>query len=142
MMARRFSSRGICKDRVYTIKMAARTIDVSEATFRKWPKDGLRLVTDQRPYLIRGADLIEFLQKREAANKVTMARGQFFCMRCKAPRDPVDGSVSYQPTTDLTGRLSATCGVCGGKVGQFCSATKAVDFIASGDPPHSAGPQA
>ena len=74
MMARRFSSRGICKDRVYTIKMAARIIGVSEATFRKWTKDGLRLIADQRPYLVRGADLIEFLVKREAANKVMMAK--------------------------------------------------------------------
>lgn len=142
MMARRFSSRGICKDRVYTIKMAARIIGVSEATFRKWTKDGLRLIADQRPYLVRGADLIEFLVKREAANKVMMAKGQFYCMRCKSPRDPSDGSVSYQPITESTGRLSAICGKCGGKIGQFCKSTRAADFIPPRDSPHSARPQA
>ena len=142
MMARRFSSRGICKDRVYTIKIAARIIGVSEATFRKWSNAGLRQITDQRPYLIRGADLIEFLTKREAANKVTMAKGQFFCMRCKAPRDPSDGSISYQPTTESTGRLRAICGVCGCKVGQFCLAKKATDCLVPSDPPHSARSQA
>jgi hypothetical protein len=120
-MARRFSTRGVHKDRVYTLKICARQIGVSEATLRKWSTDGLRIITDGRPYLIRGADLIAFLEKREAANKVTMAKGQFYCMCCKEPRNPKCGSVAYHPTNDLTGRLSGLCSECGGKVGQFCS---------------------
>lgn len=142
MMAWRFQTRGLCKDRVYTIKMAARTIGVSEARFRQWSKDGLRLIAEQRPYLVRGADLIEFLQKRDAANKVSMGDGQFFCMRCKGPRNPREGSVTYTATTSQTGRLSGICDTCGGKLGQFCSASKAVDFLAAPAAPSNAGPQA
>jgi len=141
-MARRFQTRGICKDRVYTIKIAARIIGVSEARFRQWVKEGLRLITDQRPYLVRGADLIDFLQKREAANKVPMGKGQFFCMRCKAPRDPREGSVSYTATTALTGRLSGVCDACGGKLGQFCTASNASDFDAAHVAPSNAGSHA
>lgn len=141
-MARRFPTRGICKDRVYTIKMAARIIDVSEPTFRKWSKDGLRLITDQRPYLVRGADLIEFLQKREADNKVPRAKGQFYCMTCKLSRDPCKGSVIYKPTTVLTGRVSGLCDACGGNVGQFCSAANTPEFSVTTSPPPSAGPHA
>jgi len=141
-MARRFPTRGISKDRVYTIKMAARTIGVSEQTFRQWPKDGLRLILDKRPYLVRGADLIDFLKKREKANKVPTGKGQFYCMTCKAPRDLSEGSVAYKATTAMTGRLSGLCAVCGGKLGQFCNAAKSSDFMAGDAAPPSAGSQA
>lgn len=138
-MARRFRTRGISKDRVYTIKIAARTIGVSEATFRQWPKDGLRLISDKRPFLVRGADLIDFLQKRETASKVPMGKGQFYCMTCKAPRYPSEGSVSYTPATALTGRMSGLCSVCGGRLGQFCNATNAADFKPCLTAPANAG---
>lgn len=130
-MARRFSTRGISKDRVYTYKIAARRVGVSEATFRKWPKSGLRVIAERRPFLVRGADLIEFLQRREAGRTVIVAKGQFYCLRCKAPRNPCEGSVTYSATTVLTGRLSGVCAVCGGKVGQFCSAANVTDFVAA-----------
>lgn len=128
-MAQRFLTRGISKDRVYTVKMASRTIGVSEPTFRKWTKEGLRLISDKRPYLVRGADLIGFLKKRDAAKKKPTGDGQFYCMTCKAPRDPSEGSVSYKAATASTGRLSGLCGVCGGKLGQFCNVSRAADFI-------------
>lgn len=134
-MGRRFSTRGLSKDRVYTLKLAARTIGASEATIRKFPKQGLRVIKDSRPYLVRGADLIEFLQKREAANRNEMADGQFYCMTCKAPCEAKQGPIIYTPTTSLTGRLSGLCGECGGKVGRFC---KASDAPSEGsDPPGS-----
>jgi len=141
-MARRFQTRGISKDRVYTIKMAARTVGVSEQTFRQWHKDGLHLISDKRPYLVRGADLIDFLKKREKANKVPMCKGQFFCMACKAPRDARKGSITYSATTALTGRLSGLCAVCGGKLGQFCRAASSSDFMIGDAAPPSAGAQA
>lgn len=122
MTARRYSTRDISKDRVYTYKMAARIIGVTDATIRKYSKDGLRVMTDSRPYLVRGADLIGFLKKREAANRHDMSDGQCYCMRCKAPRDPDQTSIIYTPTTSLTGRLSGQCGVCGAKIGRFCRA--------------------
>lgn len=128
-MGKRVSTRGLSKDRVYILKTAARIIGVSEATFRRWPKEGLRIISDQRPYLVRGADLIAFLKKREAANKVIMQEGQFYCMHCKAPTNPRNGSATFRQSTALTGRLSAVCGVCGGKVGRFCSVVHAAETL-------------
>ncbi len=122
-MGRRYSPRGISKDRVYTFKLAARIVGVSEATFRKWPDKGLKVIKEKRPFLVRGADLIEFLEKRQAANKQPMTKTQFFCMRCKAPRDPLGGVIAYSPTTVLTGRISGLCTFCGGKIGRFCKSS-------------------
>ena len=124
-MGRRYQTRGLSKDRIYTLKIAARTIGSSEVTIRKFEDQGLRVIRDSRPYLVRGADLIEFLQKREAANRNDMADGQFYCMTCKAPRDAVQSSIAFTAYSSLTGRLSGLCDDCGGKIGRFCKASDA-----------------
>lgn len=124
-MARRFAVDGISENRVYKVQTAARLIGVSEPTFRKWSKVGLRIMSDKRPHLVRGADLIDFLQKRRAASKRIMAVDQFYCMRCKAPRHPLAGSLTYSPLNALTGRLSGLCDQCGANFGRFCKASDA-----------------
>ena len=122
-MARHYAIRGISKARVYTVKSAARILGVSEPTFRRWAKDGLKIITDKRPYLVRGADVIDYLKKRRTANRNPMTQTQCYCMRCKAPRDALGGAFIFQPTSDLTGRLSGLCAGCGGKFGRFCKAS-------------------
>ena len=127
-MGKRFNKRALSKDRVYRIKSAARAIGASEATMRNWDRDGLRIIKDKRPFLVRGADLIEFLIMREAANKKPLGDGQFYCMTCQRRRDPANGSVIYCPATASNGRLSAVCGTCGGKVGRFAKDAEAAVF--------------
>ena len=121
---KRYFLRGICKSRVYTFEMAARIVGVSHATFRKFPSEGLRVINDKRPHLVRGADLIEFLTKRMDANRPIMVEGQYYCMTCRASRDARAGTVSFTQHTAMTGRLSAICDECSGKIGQFCSVSK------------------
>jgi hypothetical protein len=116
-----YSLRGICKSRVYTFKTAARIVGVSYSTFCKWPNEGLRVITDKTPYLVRGADLITFLTRRMAANRHVMAKDQIFCLRCKEPRTAAIGSLSFTPQNEVTGRLGGLCSGCGGKIGRFCS---------------------
>lgn len=120
-MARRYSTRGIRKARVYTIKQAARIVGVSEVTFRKWPKQGLKIISDKRPYLVRGEELIDFLRKRQSSNRMHMRRDQFRCLSCDGPCDAANQRAEFRPLTELTGRLSANCKDCGNKVGRFCS---------------------
>lgn len=130
-MGRRYSLRGISKNRVYTYKVASRIVGVSEAAFRKWPDKGMRVINDKRPHLVRGADLIEFLERLQAAKKRPMTKTQFYCLRCNAPRDALGGVVEYSTITDLTGRISGLCAVCGGKIGRFCKASDLAPLSAS-----------
>ncbi|WP_300013516.1 helix-turn-helix domain-containing protein [uncultured Roseobacter sp.] len=124
--------RGISKDRVYVVRMAARLVGVSEPTFRKWSKDGLRLIKDKRPHLVRGADIIDYLARRKARSRWQMAPDQFACMRCKGPSKPLEGSIQYHSQTNSTGRLSALCNVCTSKMGRFCSASERDRYDLSG----------
>lgn len=123
-MGKRYNKRALSKDRVYRIKAAARAIGASEATMRTLDREGLPTIKDKRPFLIRGADLIEFLEKREAASRKPLGQDQFFCMSCHGRREAAEGSVVYHPASTSHGRLSALCGVCGGKVGRFAKAAE------------------
>lgn len=60
MARRRANRRAIKLHYSYTSEEAAMMLGVSKGSVRRWLKDGLPHLTDQRPYLILGDDLREF----------------------------------------------------------------------------------
>ena len=67
-MARRSSSRGVKLHWNYSVEEAARATGNCKGTVRRWLKDGLPAITDQKPLLILGGDLIDYL-KRQARSQ-------------------------------------------------------------------------
>ncbi|MEO0357376.1 MAG: hypothetical protein AAF386_03595 [Pseudomonadota bacterium] len=120
-MGRRYGTKGLAKDRVYDFQQASRIVGVSMSTFRKFPMKGLRVISDKRPKLVRGEDLMIFLQKQAEASRQPCRPEQFYCMRCKGPRDALGGMADYVPTNDMTGRLQAFCASCEGPCSKFAS---------------------
>lgn len=110
-MARRPNGRAIKKHRNYTVDDVARTLKVSKGTVRRWLKAGLPALTDQRPTLILGSDLIAFLDGRKPARQ-TCQLHQGFCFSCRAPRDPAFGEVEIRPKTKTTAMMRALCDRC------------------------------
>lgn len=99
--------------RVYTVDEAARALDVHKNTVRRWvAADGLEVVDDRRPQLIRGTVLRAFLMARRARKRQTCAPGQLYCVRCRAPREPAGGFAEYLPLNPNSGNLRAICPVC------------------------------
>lgn len=127
-MPKRYSSKGINKDRVYDFKTAARTIGVSLGTFRKYPRRGLRVVVDQRPQLVRGADLIYFLRMQSNAKKQPIQPHQLYCMSCGGPKEALGALVDYIPLTENTGRLEALCETCERPISKFSSPAKVAEL--------------
>ncbi len=127
-MAKRYSTRGLAKDRVYTVKTASRILHITEGTFRKFFDRGLRAATTSRPILIRGADLIKFLENLAKANKQPCRPEQFYCMRCKGPQDALGQIADYRPNNAKTGRLEALCEGCGGSLSKFSSPRRVEDL--------------
>ena len=98
--------------RSYSIEEAARALGVHKQTIRNWIKDGLPVMTGQRPYLIAGDDLRDFLQRRRASGKHPCGPGELYCLRCRTPRAAAAGMIDYVPLTALSGNLRAICPVC------------------------------
>ena len=123
MAGRRPNGRTIKQHYSYTTEEAARTLGVSKGTVRRWLKDGLPHISDQRPFLILGPDLRDFMINR-GKQKRCCELHQCFCFRCKEPRAAASGMIDYIPRTALSGQISAICDDCGTIMHKAFSARK------------------
>ena len=104
--------RGVRANRSYTVAELANAIGVTEQTVRAWIKAGLPAMDTSRPTLIRGADIVSFSAEKQETRRRKLARDEFYCLTCKAPRRPLGSLVDYVPTTSATGRMEGLCEFC------------------------------
>jgi hypothetical protein len=86
---------------------------VHKNTVRAWLKIGLQPVDNRRPMLILGRQLSSFLHARRTHNRQRCRLGQFYCMRCRAPKTSAGRMAEYLPITSSSGNLRGTCSDCG-----------------------------
>lgn len=120
-MAKRVSPRKVKIHNQYTYEQAADVLGVSVQTVRLWRQVGLDVLDSQKPHLILGFALKDFLNKRSNKPERRLARDQFLCMACNAPRRAYGGMADYTPYTPTRGRLEALCETCQGLCGKFAS---------------------
>lgn len=109
MRSRRPSHRTIKSLRNYTIADVARILQVSRRTVQEWIKKGLPIIDRQRPLLIHGSDLKEFLFARKQRRKSNCGPGEIFCVKCRAPKRPAGGMADYEPRSATRGSLVGIC---------------------------------
>lgn len=112
-MANSYKARlkGVRRHRSYTVEELARALGKSTQTIRRWIKDGLPSLTEARPALIMGADVIDFKQGRKPAHQ-TCKPHECYCLRCRTPRPCAGGMADYVPLSATTGNLRGLCPVC------------------------------
>jgi len=120
--------RRVKKLNTYTVNEAALTLGVHKNTLREWIKRGLRAIDHRRPTLILGHSLIDFIKKRRARNRQPCGPGEFYCMRCRAPRRPAEGMADYLPLTTTAGNLRGMCPECEALIHQRVSLAKLGTF--------------
>lgn len=96
----------------YEIAEVAALLKVHRNTVRGWLKDGLPAMTEQRPFLIQGAVLIDFLKTRRQQRRRQCAPGELYCLRCREPRRPAGDMVDYKPSSETLGALIGICPMC------------------------------
>jgi hypothetical protein len=112
MARHRLRRQGVKVHRDYTVDEVSRQLGVAKGTVRRWMAAGLPCLTDQKPSLIQGADLVAFLKARAAPRHRCLPH-ECYCVKCRAPRPPAGGMAEFAPMTRSSGRLSALCPVCG-----------------------------
>jgi len=110
--------------RSYTVEEVAALFGIHKNTVRGMVKNGLATIDDQRPMLILGHDLRDFLEVRRVKNKRPCKPGEIYCVRCRAPKQPADRMADYEPTTEKLGNLIAICPDCVGIMYRRVSLTK------------------
>ena len=129
MMKRRHPNHRLVKiNRSYTVEEIAKLFGIHKNTVRRWVKDGLVAIDDKRPMLILGHVLVEFLQTRRMKNKQTCKPGEFYCLRCRAPRSPAGNMADYVPVTEKIGNLVAICPVCNAIMNRNVSLARIGEF--------------
>ena len=83
-------------------------------TIRHWLRNGLEPVTGCFPVIIRGIDLIDFLNRRNASRKRPCGPGRLFCFRCKEPKRPAFDEVEFWQDGPKLGSLRGLCPTCAG----------------------------
>lgn len=112
-MAKRFSYQRIKRHRDYTVAEAAEITGAHSQTVIRWiRRDGLPALTERRPWLISGQDLKEFLGARAASVRRQMDPHQFFCLKCKCPREAALKIADYTQTSATSGMMTALCAAC------------------------------
>jgi hypothetical protein len=110
-MARCAGWRAVKIHKNYSVEEVAENQRVAKGTVRRWLKTGLPSLTEKRPCLILGGDLVDFL-KGQKKPKQTCKPEECYCFKCKAPRKAAFGEAEYQPITLTNGQLIALCGEC------------------------------
>ncbi|MFQ3231036.1 MAG: hypothetical protein ACI9DO_002415 [Reinekea sp.] len=97
-------------------------------TVASWVKNGLPCLKDMRPFLILGAEAKAYLQNKRGQNKQKCKPNQLYCMRCKAPKMPLDNFVEYSPMTTTKGLLTGFCSHCDCVVNKFIGVKSLKDY--------------
>ncbi|MFK7878084.1 MAG: hypothetical protein AB8B71_20330 [Paracoccaceae bacterium] len=107
----------------YTIIEAADICDVSAHTIRNWSKNGLRLMDEARPTLIRGDDLRCYIKAQRSNRKAATEPHTFYCFSCKKVRHAA-GNMADCAITGNRAKLTALCEACETVVSKPVAKTK------------------
>jgi hypothetical protein len=97
----------------YSVQEIASLFRVHKNAVLRWLEEGLRANTDKRPYLIRGDELARFLSARQKGRKHECAAHQFFCFKCRAPREAYMGIVDIAIRSPTRFNIKSVCAECG-----------------------------
>jgi hypothetical protein len=111
---RRHSARRVKRLRSYNVREAAKVTGATPGTIRHWLTKGLEPVAGCFPAIIRGIDLIDFLNRRNASRKRPCGPGRLFCFRCKEPKRPAFDEVEFWQDGPKLGSLRGLCPTCTG----------------------------
>ncbi len=109
---KRLNPRRVKIHRSYTVEEVAQLFRVHKNTVRAWIKAGLQTIDERRPTLILGRVLARFLHDRRQRTRQRCQPGQLYCVRCRAPKEPVARLAEYVPITAISGNLRGRCGDC------------------------------
>lgn len=109
---RRAKWRSVKRHYNLTVEEAAKTLGVHKGTVRRWIKSGLPALTDRKPVLILGDDLIDWLKSRREKPQ-RCGPDELYCLKCRTPRKPAGARAELHPSPNGGGNLKAQCDDCG-----------------------------
>lgn len=97
----------------YTVQDLCQLFGVHKNTVREWFRHGLPKTDSERPYLIHGNDLREFLAARRQSRRKRCALDEFYCFRCRHPRRAMGNLADLGFRSAKTVEITGLCESCG-----------------------------
>ena len=122
LMTKNYNTSRINKNKSYTVIETAKKLNVCKRTVRRWVKEGLKIIPEIYPYLIKGNDLVVFLKDRQNKRKTKLANNEIYCVKCKKAIKPKDNAVRliYSGKTLGNGckdfNIEGICPICKNKI--------------------------
>lgn len=118
-MAKRYNPNKCKINRNYSISEIAVLYGVHKSTVKTWLRRGLKRIDNQRPYIILGRDLKQFIKDLRSLKKRPCELGEIYCMKCRTPRIPMQGSTVFETESVRYGRIKASCNACHSSMNKY-----------------------
>ena len=100
--------------RCFDVSELARRLNVHPNTIRTWQSKGMQALPDCGRKALFTSDAVNaYLSKQKAARRVKCSPGTFYCLKCRAARNPAGGRVWIVAINAASGNLKANCDTCG-----------------------------
>lgn len=112
----------------YTVQDIAEIYGLHKNAVLRWIKEGLPVIDRQKPYLIHGGELAEYLRNKQSGRKHPCKPDEFFCFKCRAPRKAWENVADIQIRNKNKLSLSGLCAVCNTPMHRVGSAKKLAEY--------------
>lgn len=134
-MGKTYNIRLIKHRESYTLKQISETLNVHSRTVQEWRKEGLKTISTEKPFLVMGYDLKEFLNKKLNSRKTKLKANQFFCTKCRSAVTSKNNEVHLANLNKAIGNqgfkgltVKGLCQECGTKLNKFSHEGKLKDL--------------
>src|ERR1035437_1615964 len=103
-MAKLYNLRSIKLRESYTLKQIAELLKVHFRTVQAWEQEGLKTINNEKPYLVMGFELKEFLSKKLKDRKTKLHPNEFYCTKCRESVRSTDNDVWIEVSEKTIGK--------------------------------------
>lgn len=125
-MGKTYNIRLIKHRESYTLKQISETLNVHPRTVQEWRKEGLKTISTEKPFLVMGYDLKEFLNQKLKSRKTKLEANQFYCTKCRNAVTSKNNEVHLVSLEKTIGNqgfkgliVKGICQECGTKLNKF-----------------------
>lgn len=116
----------------YNITEMASLLEIDRKTCSRWIKyEGLKVIEENVSSLIMGSDLIDFIIKMRAKNKIPLKENEFYCLKCHKAVIPKIGSERIVKTGKRIGKENleqfkkiGNCEVCETEINKYLGVSR------------------
>jgi hypothetical protein len=125
---RRFNAGIIKRNISYSFREIADLLGIHIGTINNWRMAGLKTIDKQKPFLVFGADLIDFINRNNRKNKQKCKPDEFYCCKCKQPQQSWENQADIKIINAKRLMIIGLCTKCGTVINKIGAVNKITEY--------------